>query len=424
MLQHSVLLAHPVFASILQVCLERQDQIDHLYDQIEFFLSNAKETRDRMPENLRTRHILQECLSLRLGLLGTRITSGEMSVDRISRGALLLAQLIGFGVIEPHSNQTLFFTCLDMLHTLVHTLAAQTSPDSKQMAALNKKLPKELASMEYLRPLLFIGREGYPFVVVNPLKGSGGGGTGNRGDGGSGGGGAGSGGRSGGGSKSAGSKMNSKAGGIGGRPVGGSSSGGGASGLTSGGGVRSFSRKRGYAFRGQERLALWHVYDPNWRPQLLAMCGAAHTETTLSRVEEQANQLLSHEHPVKMRRPDDFYFKSIFLPPESSASAPTPPEQQQQPTAKHFVLGAPIKKTPMSEGQQQQQLMNQQQQMQLQQHREREQQMRMNRNMSGNLPMPGPGPIPTFTKNDVLRTLAGISDAGQSISQLQVCLVL
>ncbi|VDK89117.1 unnamed protein product, partial [Dibothriocephalus latus] len=337
-LKHSVILAHPAFSALLQVCMQETDSIDYLYEQVDFFLANAKETRNRMPENLRTRHVLQECLSLRLALVGRRLCT-EMDAERISRWAVLLAQLIGFGVTEPHSNQTLFFTCLDMLHTLVHNLVAVNGAESKVCVNLNRRIRKELADrhftagIEYIKPLLFIGRSGGP-------------GAGNRGEGGSGTG------KLGGSLKSSNLKMGSKSstaassssfsssGCGGGRGLG-------SYGLTTGAGLKSFSRKRGYVFSGRERLPPWDVYDPNRRLQLLSMCGAVPTEASLTRVEEQANLLVSHEHPIRMRRSLEFYFHSIFPEPEhedSVAAAIASPENKN-----HLVFGSPSKRPPQQQ---------------------------------------------------------------------------
>lgn len=357
-MQHSILLAHPVFSSILHVCMETVDPLERLYEQLEYFVSGVKETRDRMPENLRTRHILQECLALRLSLLGICLSSMNLSADRLISGALILAQLIGFGVTEPHSNQTLFFTCLDMLHSLVHNLAAQVGPDNPQYQNLAKKVRKKLAErhftvgIEYIRPLLFIGRTGYPFVAVTPLDGTAG--SGNRGDGG---GGAG---KLGGSSKFASFKSSGKSGGTsasrysggGGGGVGGGSASatansGNNNGTPSsgGGGVKTFTRKRGYAFVSRDRFAPWEIYDVNRRSAFLAMCGAVQVPATQSRDEEQANILLSHEHPITHRRSEEFYLQSLFheaepLVSSTSTTAVSSPSSSIDSASKQFILGS------------------------------------------------------------------------------------
>ncbi|VDM17097.1 unnamed protein product [Hydatigera taeniaeformis] len=356
-MQHSILLAHPVFSSILHVCMETVDPLERLYEQLEYFVSGVRETRDRMPENLRTRHILQECLALRLSLLGICLSSMNLTTDRLVSGALILAQLIGFGVTEPHSNRTLFFTCLDMLHSLVHNLAAQVGPDNPQYQNLAKKVRKKLAErhftvgIEYIRPLLFIGRTGYPFVAVTPLDGTAG--SGNRGDGG---GGAG---KLGGSSKFASFKSSGKSGGANTSRYSGGGGSGVGSGSTSattnsgnnngtpssgGGGVKTFTRKRGYAFVSRDRFAPWEIYDVNRRSTFLAMCGAVQVPATQSRDEEQANILMSHEHPITHRRSEEFYLQSLFHEAESLASststtaAPSPSSIDS--SSKQFILGS------------------------------------------------------------------------------------
>ncbi|KAH9286461.1 Mediator of RNA polymerase II transcription subunit 12 [Echinococcus granulosus] len=369
-MQHSILLAHPVFSSILHVCMETVDPLERLYEQLEYFVSGVKETRDRMPENLRTRHILQECLALRLSLLGICLSSMNLTTDRLISGALILAQLIGFGVTEPHSNQTLFFTCLDMLHSLVHNLAAQVGPDNPQYQNLAKKVRKKLAErhftvgIEYIRPLLFIGRTGYPFVAVTPLDGTAG--SGNRGDGG---GGAG---KLGGSSKFASVKSSGKSGGANASRYSGGGGGGGGGGSASattnsgnnngnpssgGGGVKTFTRKRGYAFVSRDRFAPWEIYDVNRRPAFLAMCGAVQVPATQSQNEEQANILLSHEHPITHRRSEEFYIQSLFHEAEPSASstsatAVSSPSSSIDSSSKQFILGSvpSVKRHPGVEG--------------------------------------------------------------------------
>ncbi|VDL19963.1 unnamed protein product [Hymenolepis diminuta] len=330
-MQHSILLAHPVFSSILHVCMETVDPLDRLYEQLEYFVSGVKETRDRMPENLRTRHILQECLALRLSLLGICLSSANLSTDRLIGGALILAQLIGYGVTEPHSNQTLFYACLDMLHTLAHNFAAQIGPDNQQYQNLAKKVRKKLAErhftegIEFIRPLLFIGRTGYPFVAVTPLAGTAG--AGNRGDS------IGGTGKPGGSSKFASFKSSGKSSGMSASRVSNnqgssgsiSSSGPGGNNngtpMSGGGGVKAFTRKRGYAFKSRDRFAPWEIYDVNRRPAFLAMCGAVQVPSAPSRYEDQANILLSHEHPISHRRSNEFYHTSLFPEVETPVSS-------------------------------------------------------------------------------------------------------
>lgn len=358
-MQHSILLAHPAFSSILHVCMETVDPLERLYEQLEYFVSGVKETRDRMPENLRTRHILQECLALRLSLLGICLSSMNLSVDRLISGALILAQLIGYGVTEPHSNQTLFFTCLDMLHSLVHNLAAQVGPDNQQYQNLAKKVRKKLAErhftegIEYIRPLLFTGRTGYSFVAVAPLAGTVGGG--NRGDS------VGSTGKPGSSSKFASFKSGGKSGGLNSSRVSNSSggtgsippsgSGGNNNGtpVSGGGGVKTFTRKRGYAFTSRDRFAPWEIYDVNRRPAFLTMCGAVQVPSAPSRCEDQANILLSHEHPITHRRSEEFYHHSLFPeaePPLSGSAgvtvatpSPSTSSSSIDSASKQFTLG-------------------------------------------------------------------------------------
>ncbi|VEL19528.1 unnamed protein product, partial [Protopolystoma xenopodis] len=348
LLVNSIVLAHPPFFSLLQVCLHEADPLDGLFEQIDSFVQSAKELEDRVPDNLRTRQVLQECLSLRLALVGQRFRLLQQDAEMASRWALLLSQLIVHGVSEPHSNGPLFFTILDMLHTLVHTVVARYGLEGKIYQNMMKKMRREVtdrpfsAGTEHLRPLLLSGKSAYPVFVVMPIHQAGRGGSGPGGSGGPGGvpgggqsssntGGSGGGaGKSGGAGKAGGSKFTGKAvssgsSGLSGVP-GSRDSGGGLLSTTAsaamatsiGGGMHTFARKRGYLVVRRERFQPWDLIDPSKQGILLSLYGAVQTEAQMSRVEEQANLLVSHEHPLFSRRSPDFYFDSVFIEGQES----------------------------------------------------------------------------------------------------------
>ncbi|CAL8099489.1 unnamed protein product [Calicophoron daubneyi] len=315
LLQNSIILAHPAFFSLLKICLQEADLMDALYEQIDYFVENAKETEDRVPDNLRTRQVVQECLRLRLTLVGHRFRTMQIDPEACSRWALLLTQLISHGVIEPESNSTLFYTVLDMLQTLVHTLAARTGLEGKPYQTLVKKLRQKLverpltSGTEQVRPLLIPSKSCYTIFVTGRtrLKPGGSGSSGGSMGGGSGTGG--SAGKASGGGKTGGSKSVSKASGL-------LSAGGG---FTSGSG-RSQAKKRGYMIIGKERMAPWDAQDPSKQATLLSMYGAVRTEAIPSRAEEQANRLIRHDHFIRLHRSPDFYVTPVYAEQEEIKS--------------------------------------------------------------------------------------------------------
>ncbi|KAK4469773.1 hypothetical protein MN116_007292 [Schistosoma mekongi] len=336
LLQNSILLCHPTFLSLLQVCLPDADfLIDSLYEQIEYFVLNARNIADRVPDNLHTRQIVQQCLQYRLILVGQKFHYIQSDTDICTRWATLLAQLISHGVTEPESNSTLFYMVYDMLQILIHTLAARSGVEGKHYQSVAKKIRRELcerppcSGIEYLRPLLLLTRGSYTVFVTGrqsrqsrggwsnasggSLGGGGNSGTGSNslgklsGAGGGGGSSCGSGGNS--SNKSSNSKGSGKAGSSGSRFLSSSNSINHQSGTFRGTGQL---KKHGYQLLGKERFTPWDIYDPSKQPLLLSIHGAVNTESVLSRVEEQANRLIRHDHFHRMSRPPEFYMVPIY----------------------------------------------------------------------------------------------------------------
>ncbi|TNN10767.1 Mediator of RNA polymerase II transcription subunit 12 [Schistosoma japonicum] len=336
LLQNSILLCHPTFLSLLQVCLPDADfLIDSLYEQIEYFVLNARNIADRVPDNLHTRQIVQQCLQYRLILVGQKFHYIQSDTDICTRWATLLAQLISHGVTEPESNSTLFYMVYDMLQILIHTLAARSGVEGKHYQSVAKKIRRELcerppcSGIEYLRPLLLLTKGSYTVFVTGrqsrqsrggwsntssgSLGGGGNSGTGSNslgklsGAGGGGGHSCGSGGSS--SNKSSNSKGSGKAGSGGSRFFSSSNSINHQSGTFRGTGQL---KKHGYQLLGKERFTPWEIYDPSKQPLLLSIHGAVNTESVLSRVEEQANRLIRHDHFHRISRPPEFYMVPIY----------------------------------------------------------------------------------------------------------------
>ncbi|CAH8527840.1 unnamed protein product [Schistosoma margrebowiei] len=336
LLHHSILLTHPTFFSLLQICLPDSDFIiDSLYEQIEYFLLNSRHLIDHVPENLHTRQIIQNCLKYRLILIGQKFHIIQLDIDMTIRWITLLTQLISYGIIEPESNSILFYIVYDMLQILIHTLTARTGIEGKHYQMIAKKLRRELlehpsnTGIEYIRPLLLLTKNSYTIFVTgrqlrhHGLRGglsnmssgtlgtstSSGGGTG------SGGGGIGIGSSGINNNNSSNKLSNSKGSGkaencllTGASRFLTSSS---SNSILQSGGVSQFKR-HGYQLLGKERFNPWEIYDPSKQPLLLSIHGAINTESILSRIEEQANRLIRHDHFHRMYRPPEFYMIPIY----------------------------------------------------------------------------------------------------------------
>lgn len=307
LLQNSVILAHPAFFSLLRICVAEADPLDSLYEQIDYFVENARETEDRVPDNLRTRQVGQECLRLRLALVGQRFRALQTDLEASLRWALLLTQLISHGVTEPESSGTLFTTVYDMLQVLVHTLAAKSDLEGKHYQNFVKRVRRELSErppshgIEQIKPLLPPLKIAYTVIVTgrtshqtsiaaagaaSVTSGVGAGST-----------------KSGGPGKASNSKGPGKSGN--GHP--------GSRGGSHSSGPRGHAKKRGLTVIAKERLAPWDATDPAKQSVLLSMHGATYIEAVPSRVEEQANRLIRHDHFVLFRRSPDFYLTPVYM---------------------------------------------------------------------------------------------------------------
>lgn len=103
-----------------------------------------------MAEDLKGRQLLQEALLLRLSLVGGMLDMIQRSSTLTTDWALVLVQLISYGVVDPHSNFELFSTVLDMLAVLIHTTQNSDSLSGeetrKQYLNLVKKLKVQSSS--------------------------------------------------------------------------------------------------------------------------------------------------------------------------------------------------------------------------------------------------------------------------------------
>lgn len=89
--------------------------------------------------------------------------------------ALLLVQLVTYGLIDLHTHSILFTVVIDMLATLVHAAKATDAQDDsrKMYPNLLKKLKKEIgerqnASLQHIRQLLPLPRSTTEVIAVEP----------------------------------------------------------------------------------------------------------------------------------------------------------------------------------------------------------------------------------------------------------------
>ncbi|MPC36417.1 Mediator of RNA polymerase II transcription subunit 12 [Portunus trituberculatus] len=143
-LGHWPLASHRPFLQLVLMCLDGQDdQLSELLESLRTQLTQSlfypKEEKPgalqvTFPEDCRSRQLMLEALSLRFALVGGLfdfITS-SYSNSIITEWALLLVNLITFGVIDLTNNSELFNTVLDMLATLIHSTLMSDAPSESR----------------------------------------------------------------------------------------------------------------------------------------------------------------------------------------------------------------------------------------------------------------------------------------------------
>ncbi|GFV97760.1 mediator of RNA polymerase II transcription subunit 12-like protein [Trichonephila clavipes] len=153
--KNSSLLSHQPFLSLVLMCLKGQDEqreglLNSLHTQLSQSIYIAKDDRHGL-EEIKAKQAMQEALQLRLSLVGGMFDMIQRSTNLTIDWAVLLVQLISYGVVDPQTNFELFTTVLDMLATLIHTTQISDTSSSdkgeenkKQYLNLVKKLKKEV----------------------------------------------------------------------------------------------------------------------------------------------------------------------------------------------------------------------------------------------------------------------------------------
>ncbi|XP_034195865.1 mediator complex subunit kohtalo [Osmia lignaria lignaria] len=175
---------HQPFLSLVLTCLKGQDDqreglLMSLHSQLTQFLNITKEEKNFATEDPKTREVLQDALQLRFSLVGGVFDTIQRNTTATTDWAILLVQLVSYGVIDLNNNFELFTTVIDMLATLIHSTLVSDSQsekdeNKKHYQNLMKKLKKELGdrnspSIKYVRQLLPLPKLTMEVITCEPV---------------------------------------------------------------------------------------------------------------------------------------------------------------------------------------------------------------------------------------------------------------
>ncbi|XP_057325001.1 mediator of RNA polymerase II transcription subunit 12 [Microplitis mediator] len=175
---------HQPFLSLVLTCLKGQDDqreglLTSLHSQLSQFLNTSKEEKNVASEDPKTREVLQDALQLRFSLVGGVFDTIQRNTTVTTDWAILLVQLVSYGVIDLNNNSELFTTVIDMLATLIHSTLVSDSQsekdeNKKHYQNLMKKLKKELGdrnspSIQYVRQLLPLPKLTMEVITCEPI---------------------------------------------------------------------------------------------------------------------------------------------------------------------------------------------------------------------------------------------------------------
>lgn len=175
---------HQPFLSLVLTCLKGQDDqreglLTSLHSQLSQFLNISKEEKHIGSEDPKTREVLQDALQLRFSLVGGVFDTIQKNTTATTDWAILLVQLVSYGVIDLNNNAELFTTVIDMLATLIHSTLVSDSQsekdeNKKHYQNLMKKLKKELGdrnspSIRFVRQLLPLPKLTMEVITCEPV---------------------------------------------------------------------------------------------------------------------------------------------------------------------------------------------------------------------------------------------------------------
>ncbi|KAK0041422.1 mediator of RNA polymerase II transcription subunit 12-like protein isoform X3 [Biomphalaria pfeifferi] len=183
-IRSKTLLGHQPFLSLVLSCLKGQDEqreflLRSLLNQMEMLISNFKDyTENKGLEEGKIRQSIQECIHLRLSLVGGIFDVIQRNNANTSDWALILVQLVSHDMIDCQSNSELFLTVVDMLTVLIHgTLLSEGQEkgdeNRKHYFNLIKKLRKELGdknnpTIDQVRQLFPLPKKQCEVITVEP----------------------------------------------------------------------------------------------------------------------------------------------------------------------------------------------------------------------------------------------------------------
>ncbi|XP_060517503.1 mediator of RNA polymerase II transcription subunit 12 isoform X2 [Cylas formicarius] len=176
--ENQSLLSHQPFLSLVLTCLKGQEE-----GQREGLLSSLHQQLSQLVQQAKEGNLQDVChgertldgLRLRFALVGGVFEAFQRNHSAAIDWALLLVQLVTYGIIDLHTNSELFTTVIDMLSTLVHSALATDSQDEgrKMHQNLMKKIKKEIgerfnASLLHIKQLLPLPRWTTEIIAVEP----------------------------------------------------------------------------------------------------------------------------------------------------------------------------------------------------------------------------------------------------------------
>lgn len=281
--------SHQPLLSLVLTCLKGQDEqreglLTSLQTQLTQFLQSPKDDRWEDPKS---RRLMHEALQLRLSLVGNMFdTIMRSNLTWTTEFALLLLQLITTGTVDPHTNNELFTTVLDMLSVLINSTLSSDASGSpgageekgRSHQALIKKLKKEVGDkhsdgINLVRQLLPVPRKTIEVITCENM----------------------------------GSLIDNKGNKI--------------------TGFDSIKKKQGLQVSAKQKINPWDTLEilKNPAPLAWAWFGGIRMERKPLRYQEQYRLTLYHSH--NQVKPDSHYFDPPQVPPDEEE--PPPPANQE-----------------------------------------------------------------------------------------------
>ncbi|XP_071503303.1 mediator of RNA polymerase II transcription subunit 12-like protein [Diadema antillarum] len=297
--------SHQPLLSLVLTCLKGQDEqreglLSSLQTQLTQFLQSPKDDRWEDPKS---RRLMHEALQLRLSLVGNMFdTIMRNNLPWTTEFALLLLQLITTGTVDPHTNNELFTTVLDMLSVLINSTLSSDASGSpgageekgRTHQTLIKKLKKEVGDkhsdgINLVRQLLPVPRKTIEVITCEPM----------------------------------GSLIDTKGNKI--------------------TGFDSIDKKQGLQVSAKQKINPWDTLEIHKNPAPLswAWFGGIRMERKPLRYQEQYRLTLYHTH--NQVKPDDHYFDPPQVPPDEEEPPPPSNQEAEKPAQELDIIQPDVK---------------------------------------------------------------------------------